>query len=323
MTLRIDVCNGDADGLCAALQWHLHDPAPARLVTGLKRDIALLERVDAQPGDEINVFDLGMARNMPALHRLLARGVRVRYVDHHECGDVPDSPLLEAHIALRSDTCSSLLVDGLLGGAFRAWALVGAYGDNLTQVADALAEQTGLSLAQRQALRRLGEAINYNAYGERLDEVCMAPAGLFALMKRHTDPWDFLVQEPVAEQLIAYRARDLQQAHGLPPHWLDARAAVYLLPDEAWAHRVSGTFANELAQGEPQRAHAVLKSQGTGYLVSVRAPLQRPWGADGLCKCFGGGGRHGAAGIDCLAPDGLDEFVQAFMRHAWAPPPAA
>ena len=40
MGQRIDVCNGDADGLCAVLQWRLADPQPARLVTGLKRDIA-------------------------------------------------------------------------------------------------------------------------------------------------------------------------------------------------------------------------------------------------------------------------------------------
>ena len=45
--MLIDVCNGDADGLCAVLQWRLHTPAAATLVTGLKRDIALLERVQA------------------------------------------------------------------------------------------------------------------------------------------------------------------------------------------------------------------------------------------------------------------------------------
>ena len=44
-THRFDVCNGDADGLCAALQWRLHERLPATLQPGLKRDIALLERV--------------------------------------------------------------------------------------------------------------------------------------------------------------------------------------------------------------------------------------------------------------------------------------
>ena len=75
---EFDVCNGDADGLCAALQWRLHRQAPARLVTGLKREIALLERVQAQAGDEVSVFDLSMQRNRAALLRLLDAGVRVR-----------------------------------------------------------------------------------------------------------------------------------------------------------------------------------------------------------------------------------------------------
>ena len=50
---RFDVCNGDADGLCAVVQWRLHDPAPATLVTGLKREIALLERVPAGDGERV------------------------------------------------------------------------------------------------------------------------------------------------------------------------------------------------------------------------------------------------------------------------------
>ncbi|UUZ72893.1 hypothetical protein LP415_05105 [Polaromonas sp. P1(28)-8] len=71
---RVDVCNGDADGLCAVLQWRLQTPAPATLVTGLKREIALLDRVQAMPGDELLVCDLSLQRNRTALLRLLAQG---------------------------------------------------------------------------------------------------------------------------------------------------------------------------------------------------------------------------------------------------------
>ena len=49
------------------------------------------------------------------------------------------------------------------------------------------------------------------------------------------------------------------------------------------------------------------------YSVSVRAPLDRPAGADRLCRHFpGGGGRAGAAGIDRLATEQLAEFIHAF-----------
>ena len=52
---RIDVFNGDADGICALHQLRLAEPAETVLVTGPKRDIALVERVAAQPGDEVTV----------------------------------------------------------------------------------------------------------------------------------------------------------------------------------------------------------------------------------------------------------------------------
>ncbi len=321
--MRVDVCNGDADGLCAAIQWRLHAGAPSRLVTGLKRDLSLLERVQAGPGDEVCVFDISMRRNDAALRRLLEAGAAVRYFDHHHPGHVPQHARLEAHIDTASTVCTSLLVDRHLGGAHQAWALAGAYGDNMTEVAERLAAEVGLPAETRAQLRRLGECINYNAYGETEADVYLPPARLYEVLARYPDPLQLLRQERIIDELDARRRADMQRALGAVPRAQSDEAAVYVLPDEAWSRRVVGSLANVMAQRQPQRAHAVLKAQGGGYLVSVRAPLQRPWGADGLCKCFGGGGRHGAAGIDCLPPDGLEEFVRAFMAHAWAPPPAA
>ena len=55
-----DVYNGDADGLCALLQLRLAAPREAILVSGVKRDIRLLERVNARQGDDIVVMDIKM-----------------------------------------------------------------------------------------------------------------------------------------------------------------------------------------------------------------------------------------------------------------------
>ena len=103
-------------------------------------------------------------------------------------------------------------------------------------------------------------------------------------------------------------ASDIEAAYRLPA------GTVHVLPDAAWARRVQGEFANELAARSPQLAHAVLcERAGRGYNVSVRAPLERPVGADLLCRHFpGGGGRAGAAGIDLLATERLAEFIHAF-----------
>lgn len=316
---RFDVCNGDADGLCAVQQWRLHEPATATLVTGLKRDIELLERVPARAGDEVNVFDISMQRNHAALLRLLDAGVRVRYFDHHAVREIPQHEGLDAHIDRASDVCSCLLVDRHIGGAFRAWALVGTYGDNLTAVADRLAAASGFSRADSQRLRRLGECINYNAYGDEDADLCITPARLREILAGYPDPLDLLAQERIVDEIDAVRQADLRQAMGRPPEWQGAQGSVHLLPDEPWSRRVLGCIANELANAQPERAHAVLKANraGSGYDISVRAPLTRPSGASELCSQFGGGGRARAAGIDGLPQADLDRFVAAFEATPW------
>lgn len=318
---RFDVCNGDADGLCATVQWRLHEPdACATLITGLKRDIALLARVLplARAGDAVQVFDVSMQRNQSALGQLLDAGVKVRYVDHHACGDIPAHPLLQAHVDLGSEVCTSLLVDGLLQGRWRRWALVGAYGDNLPHVADRLAHDSGLDSAQCATLRALGEGINYNAYGETEQDQRISASALYAILSRHADPLELVAQETIAHELDALRRDDLRRAQGLSPLWQGATGRVWLLPDEAWARRVAGVLANELANARPDLAHAVLRRQaGGGCAVSVRAPLLQPGGAAGLCQAFGGNGRARAAGIDALPEAALGRFIDAFADAPW------
>ena len=83
----------------------------------------------------------------------------------------------------------------------------------------------------------------------------------------------------------------------------------------AWARRVSGVFANDLARLQPTRAHALLtRSPKGGFVVSVRAPLNHRTGADELCRQFEtGGGRKAAAGINHLPEAAIPAFAQAFF----------
>lgn len=312
MTLFYDVFNGDADGICALHQLRLSEPRASTLITGVKRDIALLERVRAQPEDEVTVLDVSLSRNAPALRRLLAAGARCRYFDHHFAGEVPEHPNLEAHIDTAPDVCTSLLVDRYLSHAHRAWAVVAAYGDNLTAAADTAAAPLGLSETQLAQLQALGEAINYNAYGETVEDLHYPPAELYLTLSNYRDPFDFISGEPVFDILHAARLDDLYCADELAPEYESAGAAVYVLPDEAWSRRVSGSWSNRLAQTHPGRAHAVLTRKSGGYSVSVRSALERTGGADDLCRKFGGGGRQGAAGIDLLGESDFERFMAAF-----------
>src|SRR5512135_3375436 len=108
---HFDVFNGDADGICALHQLRLAEPAESELVTGLKRDISLLERVTVSDGDAVTVLDLSLDKNRDALLHLLEAGAAVRYFDHHFPGDIPLHSRLETHIDTAADVCTSLLVD--------------------------------------------------------------------------------------------------------------------------------------------------------------------------------------------------------------------
>ena len=320
MTKSYDIFNGDADGLCALHQLRLETPCAAELVTGVKRDIRLLDRIDAREGDTLTVLDVSMKRNAAALRRALASGARVRYFDHHAPGEIPQHPALEAHVDTAPDVCTSLIVDRHLGGRHRMWAVVAAFGDNLVQSAVAAAQPLGLDLTERARLHELGECLNYNAYGDTVDDLHYHPADLYRTLERYRDPRHFIFDEPVFNVLRTAYAEDLYRAHETAPCTQSDQLAVFILPDAAWSRRINGLFGNRLAQSHPKRAHAVLVTKGNGYRVSVRAPLERPQGAAALCERFStGGGREGAGGIDDLPESDLDRFVSA-MREAFSAP---
>ena len=314
----IDVFNGDADGICALHQLRLHRPEPGvRLVTGVKRDIRLLARLQGCTDSRITVLDISLDRNRNDLERLLAAGNTVFYTDHHFSGPIPDTPLLEAHIDPSSLLCTSLIIDQVLAGAFRPWALVGAYGDNLDGVADSLAEASGFSAAERRILREIGVLLNYNGYGATEADLYVHPAELFQEVHGHRDPMRFHAVSPVLDLLRRGYGQDMAHADGLEPFRLCAGGRVFLLPEIGWARRVMGVLANRLASQSPDLAHAILLPNADGsLLVSVRAPTQTGRGADTLCRQFAtGGGRVAAAGINRLPPQELEAFFAAFAVH--------
>ncbi len=245
---------------------------------------------------------------------MLGRGARVRYFDHHYPGEIPEHPGLDSHIETLPDKGTSLLVDDYLGGRYRAWAVVGTFGDNFDAAARRAAEGLGLDEAALAALRELGICLNYNGYGARVEDLHFAPDDLFRRLQPYEDPLDFIAGDETFVALREGFAGDMAKARAVAPALEDERHAVYVLPADAWARRASGVFANELAQGAPQRAHALLtRLPAGGFVVSVRAPLATKEGADELCRQFPtGGGRKAAAGINDLPDASYDEFVKRF-----------
>jgi len=314
---RYHVFNGDADGLCALQQLHLSEPGAddAELVTGTKRDIALLQRVPAASGDQVTVLDLSLDKNCDPLLEMLDRGVQVRYVDHHHPGEIPDHTNLEAHIDTTADRGTSLLVDDLLQGRQRAWAVVGTFGDNFDASAMRAAEPLALSDDALERLRELGILLNYNGYGATVADLHFPPADLFLRIRPYPDPLDFIAQDDAFEALRAGYHDDMARARAVVPEHVSETHLIMVLPEAAWARRVGGVYANALAQQAPRRAHALLtRREVGGFVVSVRAPIERPDGADALCRQFEtGGGRKAAAGINGLSEAEYARFEEAFL----------
>jgi len=314
--MHYDVFNGDADGICALLQLRLEEPLVATRITGIKRDIALLERVHAEPGDTVTVLDISMVKNSDALSQLLAKDVVVDYVDHHAAGAIPNHPNLTATISEAPEVCTALLVNGRLRGERVEWAITGAFGDNLDEPAQRLAEKSGLQAPDIAGLKELGVCINYNGYGPSLDDLHFHPDALYESLLEAVRPQAFLGSSTFRQLEQGYR-EDLAASAALTPVVEESAFAVYQLPSAAWARRVSGVFSNDLVRAFPARAHAVLTERDDGaFLVSVRAPFDRRTGAETVCSQFAtGGGREAAAGINCLPAEELDQLIGALAAE--------
>ena len=308
---NFDVFNGDADGILSLVQLRLAEPRKAQLVTGRKRDIKLLDRVKAGEGDHVTVLDISMRSNADYLNRILDAGASVFYADHHNAGDIPDHPNLQAVIDTSPEMCTAMLIDECLEGAYRAWAVTAAFGDNFPKLARAKAEGYDFPLTQ---LARLGMLVNYNGYGGSVEDLLYNPADLYRELSGFNTPMKFLNEnKAVFEALEVGYETDLLKATQAEVIDQTEKGHVISLSDSAGSRRISGVYGNQLAQDNPERAHAILTAQKGGYLVSIRAPLNKRTGADTLALQFEtGGGRSAAAGINHLPEVDLDQFIKAF-----------
>ncbi|PQJ83362.1 acetyltransferase [Aliivibrio sifiae] len=312
--MNYDIFNGDADGIIALLQLRLANPQKSTLITGVKRDINLVAKVNAKAGAKLTVLDISMEKNMVALKLALVSGAEVFYADHHRAGDVPEHENLSAHIDLDANTCTALIIDNLLDGQFHAWAMTAAYGDNLIAKADELADIAGLSVEQKIQLKELGTLINYNGYGASVEDLHFSPAVLYQMLLKYASPFDVIADKasPFYQLQAAYQS-DMNNALAIKAHYKSETLGLFELPNEAWARRISGVYGNLLANLLPNSAHAVLTKNTNGsYMVSLRAPLNNKQGAGEICSSFAtGGGREAAAGIDALPKERIAEFIAA------------
>ncbi len=270
--MNYDVFNGDADGICALLQLRKAEPRDATLVTGVKRDINLLAKVDAASGDRITVLDVSMDTNRAALDRALASAATVFYVDHHFSGDIPQHPNLTAIINEAADVCTAVLVNGHLKGRHLDWAVTGAFGDNLQRHGAHTGQGAG-HFAERTWPRwkHLAPISITTAMGLHWQDLHFDPKELYLRLYAAADPLDFVHHSPDFKKLSTGYHEDMALAEGLQPLHSKPGSAVFLLPDQAWARRVSGVYSNDLATGNPAPGSRGPHRKGQWQLPDQRA----------------------------------------------------
>ena len=316
--MNYDIFNGDADGIIALLQLQLADPTDSIKVTGVKRDIQLLKRVNASPGDCIRVLDISMDKNKEALIKVLTDGASVLYFDHHKTGKIPSHDNLTIHVDTDPNTCTSLIVSDQLNRQYHTWAIAAAYGDNLIAKADDEANRLGLSDTQKTQLRSLGTVINYNGYGEAISDLHIHPADLFDTLLNYPCPFTVINDsDSIYYQLLGAYEADIQLAQNASVLHECPLVKVILLDNAPWSRRISGVYGNELANLSPDKAHLILtyKTKYT-YVVSLRAPVNNKQGAGEICSQFEtGGGREAAGGINCIKHKELTKLVEITRKH--------
>ncbi len=327
----IDVFNGDADGILSLIQWRQAYPLTAQdtqvLITGVKRDIALVSQIDDRLANDatITVLDVSFDKNANDVKRVLPHCHSLYYCDHHQAKRLFEHDKLTTNINTAPTVCTGLLVNSHLTQtnpklACPLWAIAAAYGDGLDNIADNYAKHLALSEAQRQQLKQLGVLVNYNGYGSAVADLHCHPATLYQRLMAYATPFDVVADKasPFIRLQQGYEA-DMAKVKAVMPLTLDQVITV-ILDDAPWARRISGTYGNQLAASNPENPIVVVTSNQQGsYTISLRAPKNNPYGASNICGQFAtGGGREGAAGINALPVNELEGFI-AVVRQFYNP----
>ena len=311
-----DVFNGDTDGIFAWHQLRLAHPREAKIVTGVKRDVNLASKVNAEDGDLVTIMDVSHAKNRKDVQRILDSGAIIEYFDHHDPKELIEHPNITYHINTEPNISTGLIVNSHVNGQNRLWSIATAFGDNHLDLAMNMAKSESLSDEQVLILKQIGLVVNYNSYGQTIEDLFYSPEEIAEAARAcGSDIFKFLEQGDIFSTLLENFNADMSSAVCQEPFSISENGVIYTLPNEAWTHRIMGSFSNHLVSTNKNLACAiaVLNSDGT-YRISVRSSINNPHGAGNLCGNFGGGGREKAGGINNLPASDMNTFKEEFDK---------
>ena len=318
----IDVFNGDADGIFSLVQWRKAFPVlpeQQHLVSGVKRDNALIRKIDEDEAQQaiITALDISFDKNTEALRHVMSHVESIFYCDHHQAETLFEHPRLKAVIDFSPNVCTGLLISDQLQRKYHVWAIAAAFGDSLNNVAYAECQKLGLSATQAEQLQELGVLVNYNGYGAAMRDLHITPQNLFRALMNYDSPFDVIADSMSPFSLLQQGfAEDMAKANDTLMLVNNETVKAIMLDDAAWARRISGTLGNDIAHANPSQATVIAtpNSDGTTLTISLRAPKSNLRGAGDVCAKFPtGGGRAGAAGINALPTEQLSRFIDAVI----------
>tara|TARA_B100000700_G_scaffold331658_1_gene466654 strand:+ start:10151 stop:11023 length:873 start_codon:yes stop_codon:yes gene_type:complete len=281
--------NGDADGICSMVQWGLEHGVEGKRITGVKRDIQLLDRVHPNLDDEVVVMDISLARNHSRALELSQQGIKISWFDHHLAGD--EIKGIQTNIYTSSNACTATIVENYLGKE-SDWAQVALHGDGLSKH------------SSKQEYKELGELLNYNGYGADLSDLHFHPDDLMMLCLKSRTPSEFMATPAFAKLKQGFDF-DIANANKI-----EEKEGYYLLPNEAWARRVVGVMAHRINE-KGSGPHVIAIDKGDTLQISLRGQS----GIGELCAKFGGGGRATAGGIDALPKAEMTDLMNEVIAR--------
>ncbi len=275
--------NGDADGICSMVQWGLVHGIEGNRITGVKRDIMLLDRINPEKGDEVIVMDISHARNEKRALEISSSGIAITWFDHHLAGDLGNE--IQSFIDTSSNVCTAKLVEKFLGIS-SDWSEVALHGDGLSKH------------SVKPELKELGELLNYNGYGASLEDLHFHPDELLQLCLNSKTPEEFIKTETFRILKNGF-ASDMENCESIGPN-----NGIFLLPNLPWARRSVGVFAHRIFE-KLGGTQVIAIDMGEHLQVSIRGES----GIGELCAKFGGGGRQTAGGIDSLPKNLIPQLM--------------
>lgn len=309
-----DIFNGDADGLISLHQYRMFFPKKSKPISGVKRDVKLLRHVLNVKKSIITVFDISHRSNADYVESILSNSNKITWFDHHEADYYRPGNNFRMNLDSDPNCCTSWLVDQYIDGAHRPWTLAAAYGDNM----DSLVERINPAFSEHtlKVLKEVGQTLNYNGYGNTIEDLNADPVDVYNDMKQYESPFKYKRDSELYGMIHAQMLKDAADLASSDILYNDTNIDVVLLPDTKAAVRYSGIYSNQLTTDNPNKAFAVLTRVEGGYRVSIRAPKNAPVGASAVALQFAtGGGREKAAGINLLPVDEYDKFVGALQKQ--------